>query len=715
MHCASCALTNERSLKKIPGVVGADVNFATHSATVEHDPTLATTDMLYKAVVDNGYKIETQHHGAGADHGAHKELSKARTLALIALPLAALAVALAMTGMDSGSKYLGISEADWAQFVMASFAVLWLGRQFHIGMLRQTRKLRANMDTLISVGTLAAYFFSIWAMLAGVPGYFETATVIIAFILLGEYLEEKSRGRASDAVRKLLELGVKKARRMVDGKEEEVDVNDVAVNDILLVKPGEKIPLDGVIDSGESSVDESMLTGESMPASKKFGDKVFGATLNQNGALMVRVKKAAGDTVLAKIVKMVEEAQSKKAPIQHLADKVSSYFVPTILVIAAATFVGWLIKTGDIGAALIPAVAVLVIACPCALGLATPTAIMVGTGTGARRGILIKNAEALEKTKNIDTVVFDKTGTLTVGKPVVTDLIICKAGFDEKEALRLASSLEAFSEHPLARAVVAEAKKHGVVPGMTEGFFTMPGKGVWGTLEGKQVFLGNEKITEPPIALPAERAAAVAKMEADGKTVMRLIVDREIIALVAVADAPKPDAAAAVAALKKQGIGVIILSGDGKATANAIARSLGIDEAIADVLPTEKAEEVKKLQATGKKIAFVGDGINDAPALVQADLGIAMGTGTDIAIEAGNIVLVQGHPSKAVDAIALARRTFGVIRQNLFWAFFYNILAVPLAAFGYLSPMIASAAMAFSSVSVVMNSLRIARIKPMKE
>jgi heavy metal translocating P-type ATPase len=590
----------------------------------------------------------------------------------------------------------------WIQAVITTFVVLVLGRSFHLGMWRQLKTFSANMDTLISVGTLTALLYSFSALKAGGHVYFEVAAALTALILLGEYFEARSSGQASLAIEKLMQLGAKQARRIVHGREEEVDVSALKVGDAVLVKPGEKVPLDGLVLSGVSAIDEAMLTGESLPVSKRQGDAVYGATLNQEGALTIRVTKIGEQTALSQIIRLVRDAQGKKAPIQHLADKVSGLFVPVVILIALATFAAWMLSGGGLEKALLAGVSVLVIACPCALGLATPTAIMVGTGSGARRGILIKSGEALEHAHGIDTVVFDKTGTLTEGKPHVTNIIACVG--EENDVLRYAASLEMHSEHPIAKAVVSAARERSLALETPENASAVPGKGIRGRVGGKTVEVGGAALIP---ALPAACQGEADRSEAAGSTVVRVMVDGAVIGIVAVADTVKSDAPSAVSALSVRGIRVIMLTGDNEPTAKAIAAQLGIADVHANVLPGDKAAVVKRLQADGRKVAFVGDGINDAPALTQADLGIALGTGSDIAIEAGDVVLVNGSPTKAVEALILARQTFTVIRQNLFWAFLYNILAIPLAALGLLTPMIAAAAMGFSSISVVANSLRL--------
>ena len=541
--------------------------------------------------------------------------------------------------------------------------------------------------------------------------YFETGAVIAALILLGRYFEARSRGQASEAIEKLVELGAKTAHLSRDGIEQDIPIDEVRVGDILLVKPGEKVPVDGKVVDGSSNIDEAMLTGESMPVSKAKGDDVFGATINIGGVLLIQATKVGQDTALAQIVRMVTEAQENKAPIQKLADRVSGVFVPIVLGIAIITAVAWYLATGDIYQSLVPAVAVLVIACPCSLGLATPTAILVGTGVGARRGILIKNGEALERGKKIHVVVFDKTGTLTEGKPKVTDVHACKTPTTPDDVLALAASIERLSEHPLAQAVVRAAREKNLPLMDVQDFENIAGKGVRGKIGNNVVMVGSGRLLLEHGVPLIQPIARVDEHEADAKTVFMVAQNQKLVGMIAVADTLKEDAKAAIERLHGQGIETVMMTGDNRRTAEAIAKQIGIDMVFAEVLPQDKAGHVRELQQKGKRVAFVGDGINDAPALVQADLGIAIGTGTDIAIEAGNIVLVKGHPLKVIEALALSRLTFRTIKQNMFWAFFYNVAAIPLAALGLLNPMIAAAAMAGSSLTVVGNSLRIKRAK----
>jgi Cu+-exporting ATPase len=601
-----------------------------------------------------------------------------------------------------------VPNSIWIQAVLSTIVVFGPGLVFHKSTIAVLKRRRADMDTLISIGTLAAVIFS-WGQLAVRKEiYFETAAIITAFILLGRYLETRSKGRASQAIRRLLEIGAKVAHRVKDGKTEDVAVSELVVGDLVLVKAGEKIPLDGEVAEGVSAVDESMLTGESLPITKNIGDQVFGATLNQQGLLKISVTQIAGNTVLDQMAKLMEEAQQKKAPIQKIVDQVSGIFVPVVLILAALTFVGWLMIGGSLVSALIPAVAVLVIACPCALGLATPTAILVGTGRGAREGVLIKSGEALERGRNLDMILLDKTGTLTKGKPAVQKIILNpEFSFSEDQVLKIAASLAASSEHPLSKAVIRRAQERGTMLNKKiSSFEEIKGKGVVAKCEhGLPLRLGNLKLLAEA-GLNTVWAEKILASEV-GTCLFVAHHDQEIMGAIVVADEIRAESAAAIVELKKLGLETVMITGDHKIIAESVAKELTLDSFRAEVLPDQKLEIVREFQKQGKKVAFVGDGINDAPALVQADLGIAIGAGTDIAIEAGQIVLVGGGPEKVVEAVRLSRRTYGIIKQNLFWAFGYNVVAIPLAVFGLLNPMIASAAMAMSSVSVVLNSLRL--------
>ncbi|HLC66616.1 MAG TPA: heavy metal translocating P-type ATPase, partial [Candidatus Nanoarchaeia archaeon] len=634
MHCASCSVRNERSLKKLPGVQSATVNFATHTATVEYDDAQVNEAALHQAVIKNGYKVLTESSAKQDREEQQKELRRARRKAIIALVLALPTLVLAMSGVKFAVGFLGFDLSIWVQAVIGTVVILVLGWEFHIGMLRMARMFSANMDTLISLGTMAALLYSIAAMIFNLGDlYFETGAVITALILLGRFFEARSRGQASAAIEKLMQLGAKTARLIVNGEEKEIPIEQVKVGDVLLVKPGEKIPVDGKVRSGASSIDESMLTGESMPVSKEKGDLVYGATINLSGAFQMEATKIGQDTVLAQIVKVVMEAQTMKAPMQRFADRISAIFVPIVIGLAIVTALVWFLVTGDIGRSIIPAVAVMVIACPCALGLATPTAIMVGTGMGAQRGILIKNGEALEKGKKIDYIIFDKTGTLTEGKPRVTD-IVPFGSMSPAEVLGIAASIETLSEHPLAQAVVKAADEQKLQKKSVQGFSSIAGKGVKGKIGTAQILVGNMRYLEEMHILSHSAQQQRENLEQQAKTVIGVAKSGKLIGLIAIADTMKPETPQAMRLLEQLGAKTLMITGDNKRTAEAIAKQAGISEFIAEVLPQEKAQKVQELQQREKKVAFVGDGINDAPALAQADLGIAMGTGTDIAIEA---------------------------------------------------------------------------------
>jgi copper-transporting P-type ATPase V len=705
MTCAACAARIERVLGKQEGVDAAVVDFAGAQARVRLDEGV-DPQILRAAVQKIGYDIrlrqpEDERRNL-VDHYSDEERVQWRrfwTAAVLALPVTLLAM-------------FGPMHAEWSlitQWVLTTPVVLWVGRQFHQVALKQLRSFGASMDTLISLGTLTAYGYSVWAFFAGEHLYFETGAVIIALITLGKAFEARAKGRASSAITKLLELGAKQATVLRQGTEVTIPIEALLPGDIMVVRPGEKIPTDGLVTEGHSAVDESMLTGESIPIEKTEGSTVFGATVNQNGRLLIKATQVGAGTALNQIVALVEEAQATKAPVQKLADRVSAVFVPTVIIIALLTLTAWLISGASIADATAAAVAVLIIACPCALGLATPTAIMVGSARGADLGILFKGAEVFERSRVVDAVMFDKTGTLTEGMMRLTDV----EASDPDAFLLAAASVEAASEHPIGRAVALAAEERDLELRPVTDFQSDSGLGVRGVVDGVTVLVGKPAyLAAAGITTEPSMAELIIDLESQGKTVFVGGWDGSARGVLAVADSVRATSAEAIRALAEMGVQTAMITGDNRRTAEAIAAQLGIDTVVAEVLPGEKGERVAALQAEGKTVAFVGDGINDAPALTRADLGMAVGTGTDIAIEAGEIILMNGNPMLVPSAIRLARRTFSTIRQNLFWAFFYNVAAIPLAALGLLNPMLAAGAMAFSSVSVVTNSLRLRRWKP---
>jgi copper-transporting P-type ATPase V len=704
MTCGSCAVRIQRVLGRQPGVASAEVNFATGKARVAPGEAVDVED-LQAAVERIGYRIQPVGSGETTDTETRAEAAWRRRL-FVAVPLAVALVALAMAPG-------GAMETSWgrlAAVVLATPVQFWVGWPFLREAARRARRGTVNMDTLIAMGTLAAYGFSV-AQLAtgGMELYFEAAAVIITFVVLGRFFEARAKGRAGQAIRALLELGAKEARVLRDGQELMVPVDQVAAGDLLRVRLGEKVPTDGEVVAGASAIDESMLTGESVPVEKAVGDPVTGATVNTSGVLTVRATRVGAETALAQIVRLVEDAQASKGHIQRLADRVAGVFVPVVIAIALATFAGWALLAEDPQAGLVAAVAVLIIACPCALGLATPTAIMVGTGRGAELGVLIKGVEVLEQTRRITTVVFDKTGTLTRGEMALTDAVPAP-GLDERELLRRAGAVEADSEHPIGRAIATAARERaGALPRVT-GFQTLAGRGARADMDGTTVWVGRRKLlADAGLLLPAAMEDAAERLEGEGKTAVFAGWDGEVRGVLAVADTLKDDAPELVNRLHAMGLEVAMLTGDHARTAQAIAGRVGIDRVLAEVLPDDKVGEVARLQGEGRVVAMVGDGVNDAPALVQADLGIAIGTGTDVAIEASDLTLLRGDLHGVATAIELSRRTYRTIVQNLGWAFGYNVAAIPLAALGLLSPVVAGAAMALSSVSVVGNSLRLRR------
>ncbi len=742
MTCASCAARIEKKLNRMDGVE-ATVNYATEKARVSYTGDVQVADLI-ATVVKTGYTAEepppppapeaaeearnAATGATGATEVPDPALAALRQRLLVSVALALPVILLAMV------PALQFDNWQWLSLTLAAPVVVWGGFPFHKAAWTNARHGAATMDTLVSVGTLAAFAWSLWALFfghAGMPGmrhgftlftvqggsisradgssaiYLEVAAGVVSFILLGRYLEARSKRKAGAALKALLELGAKDVVVLRAGQEVRIPVDALAVGDRFVVRPGEKIATDGTVVEGSSAVDASMLTGESVPVDVAVGDSVTGATVNTSGRLVVEATRIGADTQLARMAKMVEDAQSGKAEVQRLADQISGIFVPVVLVLAIGTWITWLLITDDPTAAFTAAVAVLIIACPCALGLATPTALMVGTGRGAQLGILIKGPEVLESTRRVDTVVLDKTGTVTTGR-MTLDGVFTATGVDERELLRLAGSLEHASEHPIARAIAAgAAERAGSLP-VPQSFENVAGLGVQGVVDGHAVLVGREQLlADWSIELPAGLAGAKAAAEAAGSTAVLVAWDGAARGVLTVADAVKETSAEAVSRLRALGLTPVLLTGDNKAVAATVAREVGIDEVIAEVLPQDKVDVVRRLQAQGRTVAMVGDGVNDAAALAQADLGLAMGTGTDAAIEAGDLTLVRGDLRVAADAIRLSRRTLATIKGNLFWAFGYNVAALPLAAAGLLNPMIAGAAMAFSSVFVVTNSLRL--------
>ncbi|MBW3004652.1 heavy metal translocating P-type ATPase [Candidatus Woesearchaeota archaeon] len=710
MHCASCSAVINKTLDKLEGVSKANVNFTTGKATIEFDENQISVAKLIKAVKSKGYGAQESADTADYDKEAKKRqkaLASVKKRFYLSLLFAIPVFILGMFFMKS--PLLPYQEIImWILATPVQFIVAW---PMYKSAFNALKGLSANMDTLIVMGTSAAYFYSIYAIFAGGHVYFEASAVLITIVIFGRYLEEKAKGKTSEAIKKLIGLRPKIATVIRKGKEIQINVDEVQVGDIVLVKPGEKIPVDGVITEGHSSIDESMVTGESIPVEKKKGDAVIGATINKHGAFKFKATKVGANTTLARIIKLIEEAQGSKAPIQRFADVVSAYFVPAVLIIAVGTFVVWYFAAGaEFSFSLIASVAVLVIACPCALGLATPTAIMVGTGKGASNGILIKGGEALETTHKIKTIVLDKTGTITKGLPEVTD-ILPSGKISEKQLLTIAGSIEKDSEHPLADAIVKKTKQTKIQFKKVTGFKALPGQGITAAIAKKKYYFGNAKLMKHYKIGIKSKASTIHKLEEQGKTVMILAEGKKLIGLIAVADTIKESSPEAIRQFKELGITVYMITGDNARTAKAIAKKVGITHYFADVLPQEKTGYVKKLQKKGK-VAMAGDGINDAPALAQADIGIAMGSGTDVAMETGDIVLMRDDLIDAVKAVKLSKMTMSKIKQNMFWALFYNTLGIPIAAgvlypwTGWLlNPMIAGGAMALSSVSVVTNSL----------
>jgi len=707
MTCASCATRIEKKLNKLDGVE-ATVNYATEEAAVSFDPAQVDTDALIAAVEAAGYHAALPSDVVtGADPG--RLLRRRLQVAVI------LSVPLAMLAMIPPLQFSGW---EWVALALSTPVVFWAGWPFHRAAFQTARHRAATMDTLISIGTLAASLWSTVVLVGSLDAdtYFEVGAVITTLILLGRYLEASAKRRSGEAIRALLELGAKEARVLRDGVEVLVPIDELVVGDRFVVRPGEKIATDGVIVEGASAIDQSMLTGEPVPVEVAVGSEIAGATINTSGRLLVEATKVGADTALAQIARLVSEAQAGKAPIQRLVDRVSAVFVPIVLGISLATLVGWLLLGGSVSEAFTAAVSVLIIACPCALGLATPTALMVGTGRGAQLGILIKGPEVLEQTRRITTIVLDKTGTVTEGRMWVAGIVTASGG-DERELLRIAGSAEDASEHPIARAIAERAQADLGELSSTESFTNRAGMGIEAVVDGHAVVVGRPATLESEWGLPLspELAAARDQAEAQGQTVVAASWDGAVRGIFVIADRVKESSADAISELKQLGLTTVLLTGDNARTAEAVGHEVGVTRVRADVLPQDKSAEIMRLQAEGEVVAMVGDGVNDAPALAQADLGLALGTGTDVAIEASDITLISGDLRAAVDAIRLARRTLRTIKGNLFWAFAYNVAAVPLAVAGLLNPMVAAAAMAFSSVFVVTNSLRLRRFTSVRE
>ncbi len=722
MTCAACANKIEKRLNRMEGVDKATVNFALETVLVEYSPDQVSVSDMKDAIKKLGYTLEQKQENTGdqVDH-RQKEIEKQQGKfifsAILSFPLL-----WAMVSHFKFTSFIWLPDMfmnPWVQFALATPVQFIVGGQFYVGAFKALRNKSANMDVLVALGTSAAYFYSLYLSIRSIGSnahmvelYYETSAVLITLIILGKLFEAKAKGRSSEAIKKLMGLQAKNATVVRNGQEMIIPIEEVLQGDIVYIKPGEKVPVDGEIVEGQSALDESMLTGESVPVDKTIGDSVIGSTINKNGFLKIKATKVGKDTALAQIIKVVEEAQGSKAPIQRLADVISGIFVPIVVGLAIVTFLVWyfVVSPGEFAVALEKFIAVLVIACPCALGLATPTSIMAGSGRAAEFGILFKGGEHLETTHHLDTIILDKTGTVTNGKPSLTDVILAE-GLNETEFLTLVGSAEKNSEHPLAQAIVEGIQDKGIELAASETFEALPGFGVQATVNGKELLIGTRRLMAKHQVNVQEMLAKMEELEKQGKTAMLAAIDRRFAGIIAVADTIKATSKEAIERLQEMGLDVVIITGDNTQTAHAIAEQVGIKHVIAEVLPEGKAAEVKKLQQDGKKVAMVGDGINDAPALATADIGMAIGTGTDVAMEAADITLIRGDLNAIADSIFMSKKTITNIKQNLFWALAYNSLGIPVAAVGFLAPWLAGAAMAFSSVSVVLNALRLQRVK----
>ena len=721
MTCAACSTRIEKGLNKMDGVLQANVNLALEKASVEFNPSAISPKDLIQKVESLGYgaMVKSDENEKEAVDYRQKEIEKQQGKFLFAAILS-LPLLWAMAGHFSFTSFLWVPDAfmnPWVQMALATPVQFFIGKQFYIGAYKALKNMSANMDVLVVLGTSAAYFYSVYLAIQTIGSdahsvglYFETSAVLITLIILGKLFEAKAKGRSSEAIKKLMGLQAKTATVIRNGEETVIPLEDVVTGEILLIKPGEKVPVDGEVLEGTSALDESMITGESVPVDKTVGDRVIGATINKNGFLKIKATKVGKETALSQIIKIVEEAQGSKAPIQRMADSISGIFVPIVVGIAVITFLIWYLwaDPGNFASALEKLIAVLVIACPCALGLATPTSIMAGSGRAAEYGILFKGGEHLEMTHKVNTVILDKTGTITNGAPVLTDVLTDR---DETEFLSLVGSAEKQSEHPLAQAIVEGIKEKSIELKEVTDFENIPGYGIKANVDGKEILVGTRRLMKK---YNVEIDTVLDKMEGlekKGKTAMLAAVDGNYAGLVAVADTIKETSTSAIKRMKEMGLEVIMITGDNKQTASTIAKQAGVDQVIAEVLPEGKADEVKKLQAQGKKVAMVGDGINDAPALATADIGMAIGTGTDVAMEAADITLIRGDLNSIPDSILMSHKTMRNIKQNLFWALAYNTIGIPIAALGFLAPWLAGAAMAFSSVSVVLNALRLQKVK----